>query len=74
MPDFFLDFIDPVHRKAGMLPKQGSRFRWDLSPLGKRFAGGQLDLKPLLELILFTPDVAHFGPSVTLYHNFLQLK
>jgi len=72
--DFLLDFVDSIHRKAGVLPKQGSRPRRDLSPLRQRLAGGQLDLKPLLELVLFTPDMTHLGPGITLYHNFLQLK
>jgi hypothetical protein len=74
VPDFLFDFVDPVDREASVLPQQGSRLGRDLPALRKRFTGRQFDCKPLLELVLFTPDVAHSGPGVTLYHNFLQLK
>ena len=69
VPDLVLDFVDAVDGEVGMLTEQTSGILRDFAGFGQRLGGRQLDLEPLTEPIVFTPDTAHFGPCIAGNHD-----
>jgi hypothetical protein len=45
------------------------RFSRDGTHFGMDFADSNLDVKPLLKLVLFRPEGAHFGQGVSWNHG-----
>ena len=65
MADFGFDFVDARDVNAGAFAQFRGGFARHDACFGERFRGGQLDVQPLLELVFFAPDAAHFRARVS---------